>query len=96
MEHRSRPLTDNLCVFPNKIDEGVGGILEQADDVFVERVHVFHQPLIRGIIDATGVVNQSEVRVGTELGFLEFRMLRWGGVEKESGWDKDKRGGLKM
>ena len=49
--------------------------MKKGDDVFVERIHVLHEPLIRRVIDATRVMDQSEIGIGTELGFLEFGML---------------------
>jgi hypothetical protein len=38
-------------VFPNLSRENVTGGLKKSNDVVVQRVHVFHEPLIGGIID---------------------------------------------
>ena len=72
----SRALTDDLCILPDEVDEGVGGVLEESNDILVERVHVLHQPLVGRVIHATSVVDQSEVRVRPEFGLLEFRVLQ--------------------
>ena len=48
-------------------DEGVLAGLEVLDDVLVERVHVLHQPLGRGVVDRPGVVEDGEVGIALEV-----------------------------
>ena len=39
------------CVFPESAHKRVAGVLQQGDDVVVQRVHVFRQPLVRVVVD---------------------------------------------
>ena len=48
-------------------DERVLAGLEVLDDVLVERVHVLHQPLGRGVVDRPGVVEDGEVGIALEV-----------------------------
>ena len=60
-------LNFSLTVFPDVTDEGVLAGLEVLDDVLVERVHVLHQPLGRGVVDRPGVVEDGEVGIALEV-----------------------------
>ena len=55
--------------------------LEKADHIFVERVHIFDKPLGVVVWHCAGVVDDTEVRVGSKFRFFELRMVAMLGNE---------------
>lgn len=53
-------------------DEGVLGGLKEGHDVLVQWVHVLHEPLVSGVVDLAGVVDDGEVGLVAELGLAEL------------------------
>ena len=67
-----------LTVLPDGADELVLRLPQLLHNVLVQRVHVLHQPLPGGVVDAAGVVQHGEVGLAAEvrLGELQVGMVQ--------------------
>lgn len=70
-----------LTIFPDALHEVIIGALKESDDVLVQRVHVLDQPLGAVVGHRAGIVNNSEVRVGSEFWFFKLGMVAMLGNE---------------
>ena len=61
-------------VFPDGSGEVRRRLLEQRNDILVERIHVLQQPLVAYVVDAPGVVLNAEVGLLAEVRLLELGM----------------------
>ena len=69
----ARSVTHSLTVLPDGADELVLRLPQLLHDVLVERVHVLHQPLAGGVVDAARVVQHGEVGLAAEVRLGELR-----------------------
>ena len=69
----SHALCHSLTVLPDGADELVLRLPQLLHDVLVERVHVLHQPLAGGVVDAARVVQHGEVGLAAEVRLGELR-----------------------
>ena len=83
--------SNDFGILPDGGDELVLGRLELLDDVLVERVHVLHQPLLGRVVDPSGVMDDREVGLTSEVRFDELGV---GGVAAHQLLDESLVGGL--
>ena len=74
-----------LTVLPDGADEVVLGLPQLLHDVLVERVHVLHQPLAGGVVDAARVVQHREVGLAAEVRLGELRAREGARVQIQKG-----------
>ena len=74
-----------LTVLPDGADELVLRLPQLLHDVLVERVHVLHQPLAGGIVDAARVVQHREVGLAAEVRLGELRAREGTRVQIQKG-----------
>lgn len=55
-----------LTVFPDLCRQPVCALVEQGCDVVIQRVHVFHQPLVGLVVDLNEIGQRRVVREWTE------------------------------
>ena len=55
-----------LTVFPDLCRQPVCALVEQGCDVVIQRVHVFHQPLVGLVVDLNEIGQRRVVRKWTE------------------------------
>ena len=63
----------SLTVLPDGADELVLRLPQLLHNVLVQRVHVLHQPLPGGVVDAAGVVQHGEVGLAAEVRLGELQ-----------------------
>ena len=74
-----------LTVLPDGADEVVLRLPQLLHDVLVERVHVLHQPLAGGVVDAARVVQHREVGLAAEVRLGELRAREGARVQIQKG-----------